>query len=447
MTLPVSYENKPIRELYIIAKKAKIQGWHHLRKRQLISALTEWEAHVDPELLQTILTEAEKIFQNILDKESFLQSAQKVENSLNSEMSEPVNLTKFPNIKIRKKRTVKNNHSFENQAVLPQTPSNDLSYQSNFPSKTRFSSDDLMNKNPKIPQNASENEESTKITELKQRLMLHKTLGTSSQHLGRKANDQLLLMVRDPFWLHAYWEISSELVERIRAAMGPLWHTSDPVLRLFKVSSDNVGSIRREYLSDIRIHGGINNWYIDVTDPPCSFLVEIGYLTRDKKFFNLITSNIVETPQCYVHDAFGHPDVSWMGVPSDFCAGYFTGTQQHFENVILSQETQKESFGLSSTPVSIVPFKEVKRNFDLDVDAEIVIRGKTEPGVQLAIKGEAIRLKDDGSFSIRYHLPERRHVYPIVAISPDGIETQTVILAIERNTKVLETVLKDDEDE
>lgn len=283
-----------------------------------------------------------------------------------------------------------------------------------------------------------------RIQLLKEKLMLHKTLCSPVSSGGREAKDQLLLMVRDPFWLHAYWEISAPLVERIRAAMGHLWHTADPILRLYKVHSDNVGALRQEFITDIQIHGGINNWYIDVDDPPSQFLVEIGYLARDGQFFVLLSSNIVETPQRYIHDAFGHPDVSWMGIPPDFCSGVFSDSlhKGDFNN---GQNGPESKAPLVSDETRIIP--NAIRDFSLVVDSEIVIKGKTDPGVQLTIKGEKIRLKEDGSFSIRYHLPERRHVFPVVALSTDGMETQTVILAFERNTKVLETVIKDEETE
>ena len=40
-------------------------------------------------------------------------------------------------------------------------------------------------------------------------------------------------------------------------------------------------------------------------------------------------------------------------------------------------------------------------------------------------------------------LPDRRQVIPVIASSPDGVEQRTIILAVERNTKVLERVIRD----
>lgn len=291
-----------------------------------------------------------------------------------------------------------------------------------------------------------------KISVLKEKLLLYKTLGTDATGMDREPRNQLILMVRDPFWLHAYWEMSSQLVDRIRAAMGHLWHTADPVLRLYRMHTDVGGTLRKEYLRDIRIHGGINNWYIDVDDPPSSFLVEIGYLARDGQFFILLSSNIVETPQRYVHDSFGHPDVSWTGTPTDFQLGHYqeNGGGENFSGngggLDMINRTIP-SFGAIRPNAASVNWSDTQKEFGIKVDAELVIKGQVTPHVQVTIKGENIRLKEDGTFSIRYHLPERRHVFPIAAVSPDGVETKTIILAVERNTKILETVVRDEDDE
>jgi hypothetical protein len=40
-------------------------------------------------------------------------------------------------------------------------------------------------------------------------------------------------------------------------------------------------------------------------------------------------------------------------------------------------------------------------------------------------------------------LPDRRQVLPVTSSSSDGMTQQTVVLAVERNTKVMEAVLRD----
>jgi uncharacterized protein len=97
---------------------------------------------------------------------------------------------------------------------------------------------------------------------------------------GGYGKDRIVVMVRDPYWLHAYWEITRHAIQRAEAAMGQEWHGARPILRLLDVSSHDTTSTSESILRDIDIHGGCNNWYIDVHNPPCSYRVDIGYLSR-----------------------------------------------------------------------------------------------------------------------------------------------------------------------
>ena len=52
-------------------------------------------------------------------------------------------------------------------------------------------------------------------------------------------------------------------------------------------------------------------------------------------------------------------------------------------------------------------------------------------------------VRPEGTFAVRLNLPERRHVLPLVASSGDGVEQHTIVLAVDRNTKVMEPVIRD----
>ena len=58
--------------------------------------------------------------------------------------------------------------------------------------------------------------------------------------------------------------------------------------------------------------------------------------------------------------------------------------------------------------------------------------------VSLVILGVAIVL--------RYSLPNCRQVIPAVARSRDGLEQRTIVLAVERNTKTMEPVMREAND-
>ena len=77
------------------------------------------------------------------------------------------------------------------------------------------------------------------------------------------------------------------------------------------------------------------------------------------------------------------------------------------------------------------------------VDTELIVHGVTEPNARVTLRGEPVHLQRDGSFAVRFNLPDRRHVLPVVASSGDGGDQRTIVLAVDRNTKVMEPVMRE----
>ena len=271
---------------------------------------------------------------------------------------------------------------------------------------------------------------------------------SSPQKEGQK--DQLALMVRDPYWLHAFWEIGAKTIERAKVAMGHLWHSAVPLLRLFKVESDGTTHPKKRLIRDIVVHGGVNHWYLDVIDPPSVFQAQIGYMTHDRKFLPLVSSNSVETPQNRVLDELEQLDGNWKGVSDDLGRVYKMSSGSNIIPELKQVFEEKLGRPMSAPLLSRLRLSQqgpnitkTKRNFSFLVDADVVIFGKTDPSVQVTIRNEPIAVNPSGAFSARFSLPEKRHIFMIEAEGNDGIETQRMIFAIERNTKVLETLFAD----
>ena len=86
-----------------------------------------------------------------------------------------------------------------------------------------------------------------------------------------------------------------------------------------------------------------------------------------------------------------------------------------------------------------------KRDFSFEVNAELIVYGVTDPDAHVTLRGEPVRLQPDGTFSMRFSLPDRRQVLPVVASERRRRGTRTVVLAVERNTKIMEPVLREPE--
>jgi uncharacterized protein len=260
--------------------------------------------------------------------------------------------------------------------------------------------------------------------------------------------DRLVVMVRDSYWLHAYWELTRQGVERAKAAMSQDWHSAKPILRLFEVTGGGTTSSAERHSRDIEIHGGVNNWYVDVVEPPKSYRMDIGYRAESGKFFVLCRSNIVSTPPAGASDAI---DKNWVAVAENFdkiyalSGGYAADgpnleLQQLFEERLRRPMGSPMSTRFGSGAEALAP---KKREFAFELDAELIVYGATEPDAHVTLQGEPVRLRPDGSFTVRYSLPNCRQVIPAVASSANGLEQRTVVLAVERNTKVMEPLIRD----
>lgn len=267
-----------------------------------------------------------------------------------------------------------------------------------------------------------------------------KTLGNSS------GKDRIVVMVRDSYWLHAHWEVTRNSIGRAEAALNREWHASKPVLRLYDVTSRDTTAATERLVRDIDIHGGVNNWYIDVNEPPSAFRLEIGYLSPTGKFFSIARSNVVRTPEPDVSDVV---NANWKDLPEDFRKIYaMSGGLDPSTNMELKEffenKLQNESMAAPSSNFGCgASGHQKKRDYWFQVDAELIVYGATQPGSTVTLQGKPVQLRDDGSFTMRFSLPDNRQIIPTVAKSPDGVEERTIVLAIERNTKEMEPMIHD----
>jgi hypothetical protein len=77
----------------------------------------------------------------------------------------------------------------------------------------------------------------------------------------------------------------------------------------------------------------------------------------------------------------------------------------------------------------------VARNFFMHVNAEVIFYGGTDPRARVTIDGKPITLNPDGSFRYHFIFPDGVYEIPIVAVSPDGVESRSAILRFQRGTQ------------
>jgi hypothetical protein len=212
------------------------------------------------------------------------------------------------------------------------------------------------------------------------------------------------------------------------------------------VTSEDTTSASERHVRDIEIHGGVNNWYIDVASPPRSFRVDIGYVSRRGKFFVLARSNVVTTPKAGVSDVL---DQNWASFQEQAqrlynqSGGNAIGGPMDDLRDLFEERLRRPMNGLSLQSLGTGALPILGRGFHFEIDAELIVYGATEPNARVTLQGEPVQVRKDGTFTVRFSLPEARQIIPAVAASPDGVEERTIVLAVERNTKELEPMIHD----
>ena len=74
------------------------------------------------------------------------------------------------------------------------------------------------------------------------------------------------------------------------------------------------------------------------------------------------------------------------------------------------------------------------RDFWLEVNAEVILYGRTAPDARVTVAGRPVVLRPDGSFSFRFLLPDGCHPVPVAAVSADGTDARSARVLLGRET-------------
>lgn len=117
---------------------------------------------------------------------------------------------------------------------------------------------------------------------------------------------QLNLLVRDPYWLYAYWEITATVQTEFSKQFGDIWNSSKPLLRLYDITDNN-----NKVYYDIQIQDYADSWYIHTGRPNHTFFVDLGRVLPDGKFYCIARSNTVTAPSNHISHII---DPNWMPI-------------------------------------------------------------------------------------------------------------------------------------
>lgn len=252
-------------------------------------------------------------------------------------------------------------------------------------------------------------------------------------------DNKIVLLVRDPWWVFSYWEIRRDREEEILKKIESSGDNPEKsVLRVYDVTDIKFNGNNAHSFFDIDIKGLANNWYINIGTPDKAWVVDIGILTKKGSFYMLARSNTVRTPRFGMSDTL---DAEWMmpeeeywkmfGLSGGFGVG--KGSLEVREMVKKRLEEQITSGGISSG--ASFYRKPDQRKFWLVVNTELIVYGATEPDAKVTVQGKEIELKPDGTFALRFALPDGKQVIPVEATSRDGIDHRRITPIVTKKTE------------
>ena len=145
--------------------------------------------------------------------------------------------------------------------------------------------------------------------------------------------EKIVLMTRDPFVAHAYWEVTPARIEREKSWLG--WN-SKLCIRIYDVTGVQFDGRNALGYYDQEVYEQTGSWYFDVGRPAHSFCADLGLLSPEGKFLTLARSNYVTMPRDGVSDVV---DEEWMVVDEEFWKLY--GYPEGFPGGISSQQAQE----------------------------------------------------------------------------------------------------------
>lgn len=282
----------------------------------------------------------------------------------------------------------------------------------------------------------------------------------------RYGRDKFVLLTRDPRWLFAYWELTSETEKKIFRKIGADAEGGRKVLRVFDVTGKIDVEGDANDLFDLQIHPDASSWYIHLPTAGRAWRVELGILGRSGRFYRILGSATVKTPRKSVSNIV---DEKFRTLDEEFdeifklsggklvdthlagFGGSAVGGRQKPPKAAERPEKYDWPFPtsgalsswhgaspMSSGAVAGGPGGKKKApkgdDFFFWVDCELILYGGTQPTAKVTVQGRPVKLRPDGTFTLRYALPDGRIELPSIAVRADGKEKRKIEPIVTRRT-------------
>lgn len=258
--------------------------------------------------------------------------------------------------------------------------------------------------------------------------------------------EYLVLMQRDPNFLHAFWDVKEE---RLQSA---LRGNKSLVLRLYDVSSDlTVRKNKKRKFRDVEIPKDAKSWYVQ-NRKEVSFSATLGTKTPAGKFEPLVEAPAMQVfsyenvkhSDLKTDDVFFKASLGGAGIGGFGSSGlssssvakwleHLASSSESFFSGALSSASSLSSGSLLEQPTpGAVNYG---KDFFLWVKTRLIVYGGTRPDAHLQVRGEPFPLNPDGTFSFEQDLPDSTQIIPVFATDKDGDFPTTIVPVVIKRTE------------
>lgn len=261
---------------------------------------------------------------------------------------------------------------------------------------------------------------------------------------------KVVLLPRDSVWIYIYWEIAHNEVNKLAEKYGNDFNPSRLSVRVYDVTDIDFNGENANRYFDVSVNHNASSWYINVGEFNRSWCVDIGYVLQNGEFITVSRSNAMAMPRHGVSDI---TDEQWALLQIEFekllkISGAGHIGQSSYDLVKLMRERWEELTKLPTSGVlggasssfksggAYKPNESPKeKSFWLKADTEIIVYGATEPDATLTVQGKNVPLAADGSFTLRFYLPDGEQNYPIEAVSSCGTMSKKITFNVKKETR------------
>lgn len=255
--------------------------------------------------------------------------------------------------------------------------------------------------------------------------------------------EYLVLMQKDPNWMHAFWEVSENRINEAKHGKGKI------VLRLFDIVDDlTVQRSKKRKFRDIEVPANARSWYVENTAGK-SCVAVLGAVSG-KNFMPIVESAPVMTfdksaAAPAADDAFAKASLGGNTLGNFMSSGFSSQTAESWLNSLGgnfgSSSESMFSGALSSAALQSNNIEVAKdsvnygKDFFLWVKTRLIVYGGTRPDAHLQVRGEPFPLNPDGTFSFEEDLPDSTKIIPVFATDKDGDFPTTIVPIVVKRTE------------